>query len=80
MHELRQRSRNMLVLDEKEVPWFPRHISELDRVAPRTLDAGSELVADHPGFRDEVYRQRRAQLAQIALDFRLVSKFLLCGE
>ena len=77
MHELRQRCRNMLVLDEKEVPWFPRHISELDRVAPRTLDAGSELLSDHPGFNDEVYRKRRAELAQIALDFRLVLYFFV---
>lgn len=70
MKELSQRCRNTLVLDERKVPWFPRHISELDRIAPRTLDANSELVADHPGFHDKVYRERRAELAQIALDYR----------
>ena len=57
----------MLVLDEKEVPWFPRHISELDLIAPRIKDAGSDLEADHPGFHDKVYRARRTAQAQVAL-------------
>lgn len=37
---LRKKCRNTLVLDSKEVPWFPRHISQLDLIANRTLDAG----------------------------------------
>mmetsp|Transcript_5660 Transcript_5660/g.7942 ORF Transcript_5660/g.7942 Transcript_5660/m.7942 type:complete len:494 (-) Transcript_5660:25-1506(-) len=56
----------LLILDEKEVVWFPRHISELDLVANRTLDAGVDLESDHPGFQDRIYRQRRALLAQSA--------------
>lgn len=40
MSEVRKRCRNMFVLDEKEVPWFPKHISELDYIADRILDAG----------------------------------------
>lgn len=35
-----QVSRDTLVLDSKEVPWFPRHIAQLDLIANRTLDAG----------------------------------------
>jgi len=45
------------------VNWFPRHISELDLIANRTLDAGIDLEADHPGFSDPLYRARREQLA-----------------
>lgn len=69
MRELRARCKNMLVLDEREVPWFPRHISDLDRIASRTLDAGADLEADHPGFHDPVYRKRRTELATIAQTF-----------
>lgn len=50
--------------------WFPRHISELDLIANRTLDAGSDLEADHPGFHDTNYRSRRAKLAQLAIQHR----------
>eukprot|EP00429_Kryptoperidinium_foliaceum_P086660 CAMPEP_0176187330 /NCGR_PEP_ID=MMETSP0121_2-20121125/2337_1 /TAXON_ID=160619 /ORGANISM="Kryptoperidinium foliaceum, Strain CCMP 1326" /LENGTH=475 /DNA_ID=CAMNT_0017525857 /DNA_START=209 /DNA_END=1636 /DNA_ORIENTATION=- len=57
----------LLVLDEKDVHWFPRHISELDSIAHRTLDAGVDLESDHPGFHDQVYRARRAELANNAL-------------
>ena len=70
MKELSSRCKNMLVVDEKTVPWFPRHISELDRIAPRILDAGADLHADHPGFHDKVYRQRREELAQMALNHK----------
>lgn len=32
------------------VPWFPRHISDIDQFSTKTLDAGAELESDHPGF------------------------------
>jgi phenylalanine-4-hydroxylase len=61
----------LLVLDEKEVHWFPRHISELDLIANRTLDAGTDLQSDHPGFNDVEYRNRRALLAEQAMKYRM---------
>ena len=76
--ELMGTSEKLLVLDTRQVPWFPRHIAELDQVITHTLDAGVELDADHPGFSDEKYRQRRAIIEQLALgdvfgaDFPLV--------
>ena len=39
---LKSKCKNVLLLDEKMVPWFPRHISELDNIANRTMDAGSD--------------------------------------
>jgi phenylalanine-4-hydroxylase len=53
-----------------QVQWFPRHISELDWIAGRTLDAGTDLQSDHPGFNDIVYRERRANLTQSAKNHR----------
>ncbi|XP_008703913.1 phenylalanine-4-hydroxylase isoform X2 [Ursus maritimus] len=52
------------------VPWFPRTIQELDRFANQILSYGAELDADHPGFKDPVYRARRKQFADIAYSYR----------
>lgn len=60
----------LLILDEKDVHWFPRHVSELDLIANRVLDAGTDLESDHPGFNDPAYRARRAQLAENAKNHR----------
>lgn len=56
----------LLVLDHREVPWFPRQAEDLDVIANNTLDAGTDLQADHPGFSDPDYRQRRARIDQLA--------------
>ena len=74
LKSLQQLTTKLLVLDEKEVHWFPRHISELDLIANRTLDAGTDLEADHPGFHDEEYRGRRAKLAELALNHRTLNE------
>lgn len=60
----------LLVLDERSVPWFPRHVRELDRLVEHTLDAGTDLEADHPGFSDPEYRERRAMIDALARHHR----------
>ena len=52
------------------VPWFPRKVADLDQFSRVTLDAGEQLLSDHPGFTDPVYRTRRHEIAQIAKDYR----------
>jgi len=56
------------------VPWFPRHISDLDRFANQILTYGAELDTDHPGFTDTEYRERRKACADIAFNYRYGEK------
>lgn len=74
--DLKKQARNILVLDDKVLPWFPRHISDLDKMISNrgVVDLiGDEtqlkLAADHPGFTDPTYRERRRQLCSIAQSY-----------
>lgn len=69
--ELKQNCRDVSILQSKKVPWFPRKIKEVDRLAQDILDAGGSLQADHPGFSDPVYRKRRKELADLALNYKV---------
>ena len=70
MAELARTTAQVTVLDDRDVPWFPRHIAELDLVANNTLDAGSALRTDHPGFSDHGYRRRRANIGRLGRAYR----------
>lgn len=53
------------------VPWFPKCRKDLDFLDQHLMEAGADLKADHPGFSDPVYRTRRREIADIAVNYRL---------
>ncbi|CEM38549.1 unnamed protein product [Vitrella brassicaformis CCMP3155] len=57
-------------LRSSEVPWFPRRLADIDQFSKSTLDAGTDLDSDHPGFSDPEYRKRREQIVEQAAQYR----------
>jgi len=46
-----------------KVPWFPTKITDFNYIGKRILSENDGIqAADHPGFRDEVYKARRKMI------------------
>ncbi|XP_074600559.1 phenylalanine hydroxylase isoform X2 [Brevipalpus obovatus] len=55
---------------KQSIPWFPAKKREIDAFANHILSYGAELDSDHPGFKDQVYRERRKYFADIAFNYK----------
>ncbi|XP_055345109.1 phenylalanine-4-hydroxylase-like isoform X2 [Paramacrobiotus metropolitanus] len=53
------------------VPWFPQTLQELISHLGKTLQCGAELDADHPGFKDKTYRERRKSFADLSISYTM---------
>ena len=69
----------LMLLDHRSVPWFPRHITDLDNIALNALTAEDALESDHPGFHDQVYRARRNELSDMSRGYRVLEPIPSCA-
>uniref|UniRef100_A0A8D0CEC4 Tyrosine hydroxylase n=1 Tax=Salvator merianae TaxID=96440 RepID=A0A8D0CEC4_SALMN len=74
---LKRVSEDVRSTKEDKFHWFPRKISELDRCHHLVTKFDPDLDLDHPGFSDQVYRQRRKMIAEITSMHKLIYLFSL---
>lgn len=45
---------------------FPKSLTDLDKIKQKIFTAGLDLHSNHPGFNDQVYLKRRAEIAYLS--------------
>jgi len=72
--DLRMHCVDVEVMEPRRVPWFPVNIRDLDStrdaIDSNDGDTGGLMAPDHPGFHDEVYKERRQRIVSEAAKHR----------
>jgi len=72
LKELRTLGIAITTLGTPEAPWFPTKIEDFNHIGKRILGEGDGIgEVDHPGFRDTVYRERRNEIMDIAMHYKV---------
>lgn len=53
--------------------WFPKSYAELDNICKNIFEPGKDLVSDHVGFSDISYVERRRKIAEIGINYSVLS-------
>ncbi|XP_061662688.1 tyrosine hydroxylase 2 [Syngnathoides biaculeatus] len=61
---------NVRSIPEEKVPWFPRHIKDLDRCTLLITKFDPDMAKDHPGYADAEYRKRRAFISELSYRYK----------
>ncbi|XP_032894273.1 tyrosine 3-monooxygenase-like [Amblyraja radiata] len=70
LNSLKRVTKNVSAVREKEVPWFPRSRRDLDMCQQLMTKFEPNLDQDHPGHNDPEYRERRLQIAGLAVGYK----------
>ena len=61
----------MSLQSTEEVPWFPTSFEDLNHIG-NTLSEGEDFdMVDHPSFNDSEYKERRAFLTDVSLNYKV---------
>lgn len=69
--ELKSNNHEYKLFQTEEVPWFPKRKLDLNMMGRNLMSANDALASDHPGFKDDVYRKRRAELVNVSNSYNL---------